>query len=343
MATGVQPLASLMFLSMPSSSMSISTHSKRPYSAATWSTELPRSSLYEPIWERSMSMSSISRRSFSPCSASSASFCIFFLFASCSLSSSLRTFFSSSASCAAARSSLSLSVRATSQAVRTLRVSSWLVRSKGNSPILSFSRGSAPRSSSSCTTWWCPWKAALCRAVRRSLFGVLGSLPRGACQSSRQRATSRWPLQAASERGVFPRPSLALGSASLASSFSTSASSPSKASSRSSVSSFTCSLDFWALGGSRPAQRPAFSLACTSEHTIFRAHMRSARSAGASSSLVAMMSRKASLGSNFLLTSATRSGAWHFVRSWKAPCASASWCSYVTLAENSSPGRRSGS
>mmetsp|Transcript_1463 Transcript_1463/g.4326 ORF Transcript_1463/g.4326 Transcript_1463/m.4326 type:complete len:275 (-) Transcript_1463:428-1252(-) len=274
-----------------------------------------------------MSMSSVSSRSFSPCSASSASFCIFFRFASCSRSSSLRTFFSSSASWAACRSSLSWSVLETSQLETAARVSSLLAMSNGISPCLSFSRGSAPRSSSSCTTAAWPWNAARCSGVRPSLFCELGSLPSGAFQSSRCLATSKWPLQDASESAVLPRPSLATGSASLAKNFCTSASSPSKASSIISLSSFCCSLDFSALGFSRPAQMPAFSWAWISEQTIFMAHMRSTSPAGASSALVATMSRKASLGANVLFTSATRSGAWHFVRSWKAPWARAAWCS----------------
>mmetsp|Transcript_22218 Transcript_22218/g.66721 ORF Transcript_22218/g.66721 Transcript_22218/m.66721 type:complete len:244 (-) Transcript_22218:517-1248(-) len=243
-----------------------------------------------------MSMSSISSKSFSPCSAYSASFCIFFRFSSCSRSSSLRTFFSSSASCAAWRSSFSLSVCATSQLLRAARVSSLLAMSNGISPCLSLSLGSAPLSSSSCTAAAWPWKAARCSGVRPSLFGELGSLPRGAFQSSRHFATSTWPLQEASESAVLPRPSLAAGSASLPRNFCTSASSPSNASSIISLSSFCCALDFSCFGFSRPAQMPAFSCAWLSEHTTFRAQRRSASSAGVSSALVAMMSRKASLG-----------------------------------------------
>mmetsp|Transcript_49392 Transcript_49392/g.152341 ORF Transcript_49392/g.152341 Transcript_49392/m.152341 type:complete len:201 (+) Transcript_49392:762-1364(+) len=199
--------------------------------------------------------------------------------------------------------------------------------SKATSPCLSFSRGSAPRSSSSATTAAWPWKAARCSGVRPSLFSELGSLPRGAFHSSKHVATSAWPLQEASESAVLPRPSLAAGSASLDSSFCTSASSPSNASSIISLSSFCCSLDFSSFGFSRPAQMPAFSCAWLSEHTTLRVKRRSSNSAGASSAFVATINRKASLGLNRLSMSATRSGAWHFVRSWKAPWAMAAWCS----------------
>mmetsp|Transcript_45089 Transcript_45089/g.125406 ORF Transcript_45089/g.125406 Transcript_45089/m.125406 type:complete len:273 (-) Transcript_45089:418-1236(-) len=272
-------------------------------------------------------MSSISSRSFSPCSASSASLCIFLRFMSCKRSSSLRTFFSSSASWAAARSSLSLSVLEASQPLSAACVSAPSAISKGTSPCLSFRRGSAPRSRSSSTTAVWPLNAARCSGVRPSMLVEFGSLPRGAFQSNSDSTVSSFPLQAASESAVLPWLSLAAGSASLANSFCTSSSSPSNANSTSSVSSFCCSLDFSTLGFSRPAHMPAFSVTWLSEQTTLRGHKRSASSVGASSLFVAMMSRKASLGLNLVSTSATRSGAWHFVRSWNAPSAKAAWCS----------------
>mmetsp|Transcript_59206 Transcript_59206/g.103607 ORF Transcript_59206/g.103607 Transcript_59206/m.103607 type:complete len:220 (+) Transcript_59206:200-859(+) len=214
-----------------------------------------------------------------------------------------------------ARSSFKASVLVTSQEVRASRVSSLLAISKGSSPERSLILGSAPRSSSSCTVSWWPWKAERCSGVRPSLPAAFGSLPIGAFQSSRYRTVSRWPCTAASANGVFSRPSLAIGSAPFSSNALTSSSSPSNASSKRSSSILRCSLDFSSFGLEPPAQVPALFLISASEHTTLRTHICAARDSGTSSRCVMMMSRKPSFGSNLESTSATLSGAWAFVRS----------------------------
>mmetsp|Transcript_24331 Transcript_24331/g.69400 ORF Transcript_24331/g.69400 Transcript_24331/m.69400 type:complete len:358 (+) Transcript_24331:713-1786(+) len=184
MAMGVHPLASRQLTSMPKSWIRATAISRRPCCAATCRTLLPRSSRDVGIclWS-SMSLSSNSNISLSPASAYSINLSVFFRFTKAKRSSSLRTFFSSSMSSAFCRSSFNLSVVSTFQDVSGWRDSSLLAMSKGVSPCRSLRRGSAPRSSNSCTTSLWPWKAARCSAVRPSLPWALGSHPMGARQS----------------------------------------------------------------------------------------------------------------------------------------------------------------
>mmetsp|Transcript_98419 Transcript_98419/g.267177 ORF Transcript_98419/g.267177 Transcript_98419/m.267177 type:complete len:340 (-) Transcript_98419:238-1257(-) len=251
-------------------------------------------------------------------------------------SSSLLTSFSSSTSLSLRHSTKILSVWATSQASKAFCASSPVARSKGRCPARSFRLGSDPDSSNRAIASMCPLKAALWRGVRPSCWAPLGS--ESLKLSSRWRMTSVCPWTAASDSAEAMRPSSAYASAPCSRAFFSPSRSPSKAHSRSSVSSFCCFTSRSSLGLSPPAHTasPAPPAAATSKAATL-----SARNAGGRS-LQTITSRNASCGSNSAFTHATLSGACAFVRSWNVGASTFVMASYCTRGANLSAAFRSG-